>query len=295
MNQFAVAPQDRPIWRKIVDFPLVAMVIALVLVVAALFATSRVLDMLPETMAPAAQFVIRGFAAVLAGLLVYKLVVRHLGRQPHDDLPLAGALSDTGLGLGVGAMLFSTVVGVAAVVGAYRILGMGGWSDFVEIVMATGVVAGFTEELILRGIIFRWLEELAGSAIALALSSLLFGFLHAMNPNATLFSSIAIALEAGILLGGAYMLTRSLWLAIGIHAGWNITQGFIWGVPVSGFEFEGLVQGQLYGPAWKSGGAFGLEASVIALVIAGGAGLWLVWQARKEGRWVAPMWSRREG
>ena len=64
----------------------------------------------------------------------------------------------------------------------------------------------------------------------------LFGALHIMNPGATWFSSVAIAVEAGILLGAAYMLTRQLWLSIGIHAAWNFTQGWVFSVPVSGGE-----------------------------------------------------------
>lgn len=283
----------RPLWRKIWEFPLTALVVALALLFTGLGIASWGLGQLPSGLEPHLEMSLRALAAVATALIIYKLAIRHFGARKHDDLPLAGAFGDTGLGLGVGAALMTTVVGIATVVGAYRIVGPGGWSDFLEIVLSTGVVAGLIEELVMRGIVFRWLEELGGSLVALIISSALFGFAHAQNPNASLFASLAIAIEAGILLGGAYMLTRSLWLAIGLHAGWNVTQGFIWGVPVSGFEFQGLVEGQLYGPEWKSGGAFGLEASVIALVVATAAGLWMVWQARKQGHWVAPMWARR--
>ena len=93
---------------------------------------------------------------------------------------------------------------------------------------------GFTEELLFRGILFRWIEEFGGSWAALAVTSALFGLAHIFNPGATWFSSFAIAVEAGVLLGGAYMLTRNLWLAMGLHAGWNFTQGEIFDVPVSG-------------------------------------------------------------
>ena len=292
MTEAASHAADKPVWRKIWEFPLTALVVALALLVATMAATSFALDHLPDTLGRNLDASIRAIVAVVAVFAIYKLAIRHLGGRKHDDLPLSGALVDTGLGIGVGAAIFTTVVGVAAVAGVYRIVGSGGWSDFIEIVMATGIVAGFIEEVIFRGILFRWIEEFAGSLVALIISSLAFGLLHWGNENATLFSSLAIAVEAGILLGAAYMLTRSLWLAIGIHAGWNVTQGFIWGVPVSGYEFEGLVQGQLYGPSWLSGGAFGLEASVIALVVATSAGIWLVRQAYKEGHWFPPMWKR---
>jgi uncharacterized protein len=149
------------------------------------------------------------------------------------------------------------------------------------------------EEVLFRGILFRWLEEFAGSWAALAVTSALFGLAHIMNPNATWFSSFTIAVEAGVLLGGAYMLTRSLWMPIGLHAAWNFTQGFIFDVPVSGLDQEGLVTARLSGPEILSGGAFGLEASVIALIIATAAGVWLVVLSVRRGELVKPWWVRR--
>ena len=78
-----------------------------------------------------------------------------------------------------------------------------------------------------------------------------------MNPNATLFSSFAIAMEAGVLLGAAYVLTRRLWLAVGIHFAWNFTQGGIFGGRVSGITMDGLLESQLSGPTLFSGGSSG--------------------------------------
>ena len=111
------------------------------------------------------------------------------------------------------------------------------------------------EELLFRGILFRWIEEFAGSWAALVMTSALFGLAHIFNPNATWFSSFAIAVEAGVVLGGAYMLTRSLWLPIGLHAAWNFTQGEVFDVPVSGSAVHGLVQARLSGPPLLSGGS----------------------------------------
>ena len=152
---------------------------------------------------------------------------------------------------------------------------------------------GFTEELLFRGILFRWIEEFAGSWAALLLTSALFGLGHIFNPNASLFSSFAIAMEAGVMLGGAYMLTRNIWVPIGLHAAWNFTQGEIWDVPVSGLDQNGLVQAQLSGPELLSGGAFGLEASLFALILCTAAGVWLVVLAIKRGQLVQPWWVRR--
>ena len=284
---------DRPLWRKIWEFPLVAMVVALALLGLTLWAMQWVLYFtVPTGLDPNIDALVRGLAGVAAVFAVYKLLIARLGRVKRDDLPMAGALSDTALGLGAGAAIFSVVVAVAAVLGVYRIFGWGTLEGWFTFFMAGGVVAGFVEEVIFRGILFRWIEEVFGSWIALAASSILFGWAHSWNDNATLFSSLAIAIEAGILLGGAYMLTRSLWLAIGIHAGWNLTQGLVFDVSVSGMEVDGVVEAGMKGSDLLTGGAFGLEASVLALGVATAAGVWLVWQARKQGHHVAPMWKR---
>ena len=121
----------------------------------------------------------------------------------------------------------------------------------------------------------------------------MFGLAHVLNPGATWFSSFAIAVEAGLLLGGAYMLTRSLWMPIGLHAAWNFTQGAIFGVPVSGNPTQGLLLARLSGPNILSGGDFGLEASIIALIMATVGGAWLVVLAVRRGEVVQPSWVRR--
>ncbi|MFL6735921.1 MAG: CPBP family intramembrane glutamate endopeptidase, partial [Sphingomonas sp.] len=79
----------------------------------------------------------------------------------------------------------------------------------------------------------------------------------------------------------------------GLHAAWNFTQGEIFDVPVSGLDEHGLVQAKLSGPALLSGGQFGLEASILALLVATAAGLWIVWLALRRGELVQPRWVRR--
>ena len=159
--------------------------------------------------------------------------------------------------------------------------------------LGLAVFSGVFEEILFRGIVLRQLEAWLGSWIALALSSALFGGLHIMNPGATWFSSVAIAVEAGILLGAAYLLTRRLWLAIGIHAAWNFTQGWVFSVPVSGGEAPlGLLITRRLGPDLLTGGDFGLEASVVAMVVATLAGVILLLLAIQRGELVAAPWRR---
>jgi len=153
------------------------------------------------------------------------------------------------------------------------------------------IVAAFLEELLFRGILFRFVEEFAGTWAALIATSGLFGLAHITNANATWTSSIAIMVEAGMLLGGAYVLARNLWVPMGLHAAWNFTQGFVFDVPVSGNDMHGLVQAKLSGPVLLSGGAFGLEASMIGVVLSIPLGLILIWLAGRRGRLVQPRWK----
>ncbi len=291
MDAEHTAPQ--PLWKRIWNFPLVAMLAAMVLVSAVLagagFALPKVFAGVAREIAMPVQTII----TVAALLALYKLVLQHLGERRHDDLRLVEALRGLAIGTAAAFVLFSVIVGVAALFGSYRIVGWGGMGNWAFILFGGGVGAGFIEELIFRGILFRWIEEFAGSWAALFVTSALFGLGHIGNDNASWFSSVAIAIEAGLMLGGAYMLTRSLWVPIGIHFGWNVTQGLVWDVPVSGNDVDGLVDARLVGDPLISGGAFGLEASVIALVVAGAFGVWLVKRAADKGEVMRPWWVRR--
>jgi membrane protease YdiL (CAAX protease family) len=184
-------------------------------------------------------------------------------------------------------------VAVEAIFGVYSIAGPGDTVNLVPELVVLGLFPAISEEIFFRGILFRWCEELGGSWFALALTSAFFGLAHLGNPNATAFSSFAIAVEAGILLGGAYMLTRSLWLPMGLHAAWNITQGEIFDVPVSGLAMDGLVNAKIQGPELLSGGQFGFEASIVAVFLATAVGVWLVVRAIRQGELVRPWWVQR--
>jgi len=282
----------KPLWRRIVDFPLVALLIAIIVFVA-VSALAIAIGKVFEGMGQPERTVVRGIISIALVFAAYKFILAKLGERPRDDLRGQGALRNLGLGLLIGFGLMAAAVGVAAVMGVYTIVGQGDASRLVLELVTVAILPGFMEELAFRGILFRWIEEFGGSWAALAVTSALFGLAHIFNPNATWFSSFAIAVEAGVLLGGAYMLTRSLWLPMGLHAAWNFTQGEIFDVPVSGIDEHGLVQAKLSGPALLSGGTFGLEASIIALTIATAAGVWLVYLSIRKGHIVQPWWTRR--
>jgi len=292
MTDVAQAPH-RPLWRRIADFPLVVMVVALVIVTlcftVGLLLGKYVVPPIPG-FTPNMMFDLLSIPLVI---LAYELVIRRLGRHPRDEYRDPLALRRLGAGVAAGFLLFSLAVGVAALLGIYRITGKGDFSDFLPALIAAAIFPAISEELVFRGILFRWLEEFGGSWLALLLTSAFFGAAHLANPNASVVAAVGIAFEAGVMLGAAYMLTRSLWLPMGIHAGWNFTQGEIYDVPVSGTNAHGLVQAELTGPPLLTGNGFGLEASLIAIVIATAFGLYLLRLAIRKGELMPPMWVRR--
>jgi uncharacterized protein len=283
---------SKPTWRRIVDFPLVSMVIAVALFLLTVAVANLVVRVLP----PKTSIVgLSARAAVDVALLlaVYKLVFVRLGERPRDDLRLHNAAKSLSVGLVIGFLLFCALAGIAALFDVYNVVGRGSAAELPRDLIAIGILPAFMEELLFRGILFRWIEEFGGSWIALVVTSALFGAAHAFNPGATWASSLAIMVEAGVLLGSAYMLARNLWAPMGLHGAWNFTQGFLFGAPVSGMTVHGLVQAKISGPILLSGGAFGLEASMIGVVLSIPLGAGLIVLAGKRGELMKPWWIRR--
>ena len=203
-------------------------------------------------------------------LFLYALWISFTERRPVDELNPTRMFPDTGKGLLLGVVYFGIVVGVIALLGCYRITG----AHF----NAPAQISGFLiflgvavfEEIVFRGIIFRLIDERWNTAAALIVSSLIFGAAHLLNPGADWWSAIAIAIEAGLLLGAAYKCTGTLWFPIGIHWAWNYVQGYILGFSVSGTPVATkLFSPIITGPDLVTGGIFGAEASLPAV----GAGL----------------------
>lgn len=218
-------------------------------------------------------------------------------KRPREaGLGLAGAVPGILRGFLLGALLLTAVTGVIALGGGYELLG---WAripeDTTRAALLTRVVliflaVGIFEEVLFRGIIFRQLEQAIGTWLAIIASALFFGLGHRGNPGATWVSSVAIAIEAGGLLAASYVATRSLWIPIGLHWSWNLFEGPVWGSPVSGFPLPVLAHARFPGPVVLTGGAFGAEASLPAMVLGGALGAWFLALAIRRGQIVTPAW-----
>lgn len=227
-------------------------------------------------------------------LLAYLLLVRLIERRRPVELAWRKLVPHGLAGLALGMALLGVVVGVLGSVGAYHIAGTNAAVPWLASVLVLGVAPAIGEEIISRGVLFRIVEEGLGTWAALLISALLFGLGHLGNPNATLWSALAIAVEAGLLFGLLFHVTRSLYLCMGLHAAWNVAEGTLYGAPVSGIATPGYIEARFSGPDWLTGGSFGPEASLVTLVCCLLVALPLFIAARRRGSFIAPAWRRRD-
>ncbi len=205
-------------------------------------------------------------AVVTLGL--YALFVRWIEGHWPTDLSLRRLIPHILLGLLVG-LVFMVLVVSTIVASGYATIdwkGFSGERQFSVIMLFLAVAVG--EEIMSRGVVFRWIDERWNTWVALLISAALFGWEHIGNDNATWWSSLAIAIEAGLLLGAAYKWSGTLWVPIGIHWAWNYVQGNVFGLAVSGTNAgDSILVTTVNGPEIITGGAFGPEASIIAVLL----------------------------
>lgn len=232
-------------------------------------------------------------AMAIAGFAVYIGYTQFIEQRAVSELALPGMGRELGIGLLIGAGLYTTCELILMALGIYRISGLNPLSYMIPAI-AMALSSSVFEELLFRGVLFRSVETWFGSWAALVVSSLVFGLTHLMNPQGTIEGALFIAVEAGILLAAAFMLTRRLWLSIGFHLAWNYTQSAIFSGIVSGNDAQqGLIRSTMKGPDWLTGGSFGVESSVLALFVCTTTGIVMLVMVVKRGKIVPPIWKRQ--
>lgn len=221
--------------------------------------------------------------------LITWLARQRIDRRSFTSLGLeltSASWRELGFGLLLGAVLMGLIFTSQLVSNSLVVEGSAFDLGLAEVVtrilstLALMLLVGYYEELVFRGYILQNLVEGAGLVWALVISSILFGGLHLINPNATGFTLASIT-GAGLLMAYGWIATGRLWLPIGLHIAWNFFQGAIFGFPVSGIEIQGLLVLRDMGPEWLTGGKFGPEGGLIVLPAMALGALAIWWYRRK--------------
>lgn len=185
-------------------------------------------------------------------------------------------LKDFGLGLLFGAASIGSAALITVIFGAttFQLNASAGSSAILLTLAVSFIVFTFgaaAEEAFFRGYILQTFSRANLVLFAIFLTSLLFAVTHTSNPSANYLSFVNTAL-AGLWFGAAYLKTRTLWFAFGLHLAWNWVQGAILGISVSGINeitVAPLLQPTNIGSAVLTGGDYGIEggfACTIALI-----------------------------
>jgi membrane protease YdiL (CAAX protease family) len=275
----------RPGWR---------FVIAAVL---AILAQLGAFTLVPPPSLISASAAVVFFVVLAIALAIFTVMSRTLDRAT-SPLAYIGFSRDVPV---VRLIAVGFVFGAAMVALAVLVIVLGGsttfrWRMNGAMLQAAGTqlllfaIAGLLEEVAFRGYPFQRLIDSIGKVPAVVAFSVMFALPHLGNPNSSLFAAFNTA-AVGAVLAAAYLFTRSLWLAWGIHWGWNFVLAVAFGLSVSGFDTDGPVDGSVAGPEWLTGGAYGIEggASGSLAIVVGFAGLlWLVRQPALVGAPAPP-------
>lgn len=230
-------------------------------------------------------------ASCLAITISIFIARRVLDRRTFISLGLQGsrqAFYDLLFGVALTGMMLGLVFSLEWAAGwlqvesfAWQVESWGNLSTSILIIVALFALVGWQEELLIRG---YWLQNLSdglNQSLGVLLSSALFALAHAGNPNLSWLAIVGLFLS-GLFLAFGYLRTKQLWLPIGLHIGWNLFEGTVFGFPVSGQYFYQLVRQTVSGPDIITGGAFGPEAGLILLpaLLLGTAGVF--WYTRSR-------------
>ena len=209
---------------------------------------------------------------VMGSFLALWLATKFIDRKPLMSIGLSvkDKTNEMLIGLGFALAFIGGLFLILWLIGAINITGYVGFKPGVFIVSMMLFMAAFDEELIFRGYILNnMMDSTSNRWIALAGSSLLFALLHSGNPSVwSTWVPMTELFAAGFILGISYTFTKNLWFPTFFHFGWNFFQG-LFGFEISGINVDSwkMISHENTGnvPDIVSGGAFGIEGSVITL------------------------------
>ena len=279
---------------RIFNFPLLRFVVIVLFFAPIMIVNSVVVfQVIADLKEPMATHVdnIRMLMTIPLFILSYRLYCQIFEKRDAVEVGHQGALAQWGLGAVVATGMVLVFVLLIATLGEFRIIEFrSGLQLFNNFLMFS--VGSLFQEMILLCVIYRLIEELAGSWISLACSLAIFAGVHLLNENETL-ASVSMLVLSSLMLIAPFILTRRIWVSWGLHAGWNFMQAGVFGMANSGIVFKGWIVSEVSGPEWLTGGAVGLEATYLSVGLDFFIGLVILGMALKAGKFIAPRWKRQ--
>jgi len=270
---------------KVFHHPLLRFIIILLFFVPIFLVNSLVVfQLIIDQPEPLASYIdiIRMLISIPLFILSYRFYCQIIEKRDAVEIGLKGSLKEWLIGSLVATMLILLFVSLIELIGDFIIVDWRSNLKMVNNFFMFGIGALF-QDVILLCVIYRLIEEYAGSWIAIIISLTLFAAVHLLNENENLLSAFMLILSSVIMLA-PFILTRKIWFTWGFHTGWNFLQAGVFGMPNSGIKFDGWIISEVQGPEWLTGGEVGLEASYLSVGIEFVIGLLILMAAIKSGK-----------
>lgn len=260
-------PKNR--FQKLIYSPIFRIIIALLFLIPVLQVNNAIsmfiLDNMEEGILLSTLKAIKTIIIISLLIYSYRFYTNKIEKRPAFEFNPKKLHIDIGLGFGIGSGMVIFTTAVLFLLGFYTIDYINSF-DILIYRFFRYAQGSFIEELIFTVIVFRLLEEKLGTAISFLIVSLFFGGMHFINDNATIYTSLSISIIQ-ITLIAPFILTRRIWMGWAVHFSWNFFQTGVFGMNNSGMDQGGLINPIISGPNWLTGGAFGIEASWIGLIV----------------------------
>lgn len=279
--------------QRILNFPITKIVLGLLICFAVFILAQQLVGKILDLTSMDKNFrnLIKGIISSSSVILAYIYFYRKYEKREIGEFSGKGILKNILLGVLIGTTIQGLTILVIYFWGDFRIISVNPFSSIIT-PFAVALSVAIFEETILRGIIFRIVEEKLGSYISLAISAIIFGAVHLLNPDSSVISSICIGI-VGFMFGASYIYSRSLWLPIAIHFSWNFVQSGIFGAITSGNEkTSSLFNTNISGAKLLTGDAFGPEGTMQATIFWLLLSIILMILISKQNKLIKPYWKK---
>jgi membrane protease YdiL (CAAX protease family) len=235
-------------------------------------------------------------AFVEAALAVcgYVVLFQVYEKRHIQELSARGFIKNASLGFIIGLLLQTIFIAFIYIAGTYSIIHVNAMSTLIT-PFTFALTAGFVAEILIIGVLFRLLEQQFGTLLTLLMFVILFALLHINSKGSTALSVAATAIQAGFMLPAAFVFSRSLWLPIFLHFGWDFAEpGIFGGINPSTSFTQGLLSSKIAGSTLLTGGQTGPQNAVQSLLICLLTGALFLWISKQKGYFIRPKWLKHK-